>query len=117
GSLPERRNPSPTMARPLSSSRLANVVGAEIPQANKRFKGHEIGLDQCVPRRGTLDRCMARFRWVDQGREGTRLVFAVTSSGRYLFVVVTQAADGRDFIVTARDMTNSEKRTFREKGR
>ncbi|MBA3489066.1 MAG: BrnT family toxin [Longispora sp.] len=56
-------------------------------------------------------------RWVDDGRDGTKLVFAVTSAGRHLFVVVTQAADGRDFIVTAREMTNSEKRTFREKGR
>jgi len=31
-------------------------------------------------------------------------------------VVVTEAADGRDYIITARDMTTTEKRTFRAKG-
>jgi hypothetical protein len=30
--------------------------------------------------------------------------------------VVSEAIDGRDFIVTARDMTDTEKRLFREKG-
>jgi len=58
-----------------------------------------------------------RPRLVAPGREGTRLVFAETSAGRYLFVVVGQAVDGRDFVVTARDMTAAEKRRFREKGR
>ncbi len=37
--------------------------------------------------------------------------------GRHLFVVVSQAADGRDFVITAREMTRSERRRFREKGR
>jgi hypothetical protein len=32
-------------------------------------------------------------------------------------VVVSQAADGRDFVITAREMTRSERRRFREKGR
>jgi hypothetical protein len=31
-------------------------------------------------------------------------------------VVVAEAADGRDFVVTVRDMTDNEKRLFREKG-
>jgi len=39
-----------------------------------------------------------------------------SNEGRHLLVVVTAAADGRDFVVTARDMTDSEKRLFREKG-
>ena len=59
----------------------------------------------------------SRPRLVARGREGTRLVFAQTAAGRYLFVVVSQAADGRDFIVTARGMTGSEQRRFRERGR
>lgn len=37
--------------------------------------------------------------------------------GRYRLVVVTEGADGRDFIITARDMTANEKRMFRAKGR
>jgi hypothetical protein len=31
-------------------------------------------------------------------------------------VIPRSAADGRDFVVTARDMTDNEKRLFREKG-
>ena len=42
---------------------------------------------------------------------------AQTAAGRYLLVVVAEGLDGRDFIVTARDMTDNEKRTFRAKGR
>lgn len=57
-----------------------------------------------------------RPRLVARGREGTRLVFAQTAAGRFLLVVVGRAADGRDFIITARDMTRSEQRRFREKG-
>ncbi len=58
-----------------------------------------------------------RPRWVAAGSDETRLIFGQTSAGRYLFVVVAEGVDGRDFIVTARDMTDNEKRTFRAKGR
>lgn len=50
------------------------------------------------------------------GRKGTTLVLGTSNEGRHLLVVVAEAADGRDFVVTARDMTDSEKRLFREKG-
>lgn len=50
------------------------------------------------------------------GRHGTALVLGTSNEGRHLLVVVSEAADGRDFVVTARDMTDSEKRLFREKG-
>ena len=59
----------------------------------------------------------ARPRLVARGRGATRLVFSRTEAGRCVFVVVGEAADGRDFIITARDMTQSEQRQFREKGR
>jgi hypothetical protein len=55
--------------------------------------------------------------WVAAGREETRLVFAQTGTGRYLLVVLATASDGRDFVVTARDMTDNERRAFTEKGR
>ena len=45
-----------------------------------------------------------------------RLVFGTTGEGRHLFVVVAEAPDGRDFVVTARTMTDSEQRLFRTKG-
>ena len=44
------------------------------------------------------------------------MVLGTSNEGRHLLVVVSEAADGRDFVVTARDMTNNEKRLFREKG-
>lgn len=50
------------------------------------------------------------------GREETTIVFGQTAAGRYLLVVVSEAIDGRDFIVTARDMTNDERDLFRERG-
>jgi hypothetical protein len=56
-------------------------------------------------------------RLVQPGREGTRLVYCGTTAGRYLLVVVAEAPDGRDFIVTARGMTEMEKRAFRRRGR
>lgn len=57
-----------------------------------------------------------RPRLVVSGREGVSEVLGTSNAGRYLFVVVAQSADDRDFIITARDMTVAEKRTFREKG-
>jgi uncharacterized protein len=57
-----------------------------------------------------------RPRLSTTGRKGTTLVLGTSNEGRHLLVVVTEAADGRDFVVTARDMTDSEKRLFREKG-
>lgn len=59
----------------------------------------------------------ARPRLVAPGREGTIEVLGTSSSGRHLLVIVAESADGRDFVITARDMTISERRLFREKGR
>ncbi len=50
-------------------------------------------------------------------RDGTTAVFGTTFTGRYLLVLLADAEDGRDYVVTARDMTDAEKRAFREKGR
>lgn len=59
----------------------------------------------------------ARPRLVVAGREDTREVLGTTDANRYLFILVAEAADGRDFVITARDMTETERRLFREKGR
>jgi hypothetical protein len=58
----------------------------------------------------------ARPRLVVPGREDTLEVLGTSTANRYLFVVVAQAGDGRDFVITARDMTAAEKRMFRERG-
>ena len=51
------------------------------------------------------------------GRDDTTEVLGQTDSGQLLLVVVTEVSDGRDFAVTARDMTVTEKRVFRERSR
>jgi uncharacterized DUF497 family protein len=58
-----------------------------------------------------------RPRLVLPGREETEYVFGTTEAGRYLLVVLAEAIDGRDYVVTAREMTDGERQTFRRKGR
>jgi len=58
-----------------------------------------------------------RPRWIAPGRGGTTLVYASTDAGKHLLVVIAPALDGGVYVVTARDLTDSEKRTFRRKGR
>jgi hypothetical protein len=56
-----------------------------------------------------------RPRLVEPGRDDTEQVFGTTAAGRYLLVVLAEALDGRDYVVTARPMNNSERRTFRRR--
>ena len=56
-----------------------------------------------------------RPRLVAPGRDGTTLVLGTTAAGRYLFVAIGNAPDGGVRVVTARDMTDPEKRLFRRK--
>ncbi len=58
-----------------------------------------------------------RPRLLLTGREGTRYLFGTTGAGRYLLVVLAEAMDGRDYVVTAREMTDTERQAFRRKGR
>jgi uncharacterized protein len=44
-------------------------------------------------------------------------VHGKTAAGRLLLVVAVDEGDGVAFVVTARDMTEQEKRTFRRKAR
>lgn len=59
----------------------------------------------------------ARPRLTLPGREGVEYVFGTSDAGRYLLVVLAESLDGRDYVATARDMTDSERRAFRRKGR
>jgi hypothetical protein len=58
-----------------------------------------------------------RPRLVAPGRQGTRVVFGTTATGRYLAVVVAESLDGLDYVVTARQMTDSERRSSRKRAR
>lgn len=59
----------------------------------------------------------SRPRHTAKGRDETTLLYGQSAAGRLLLVVLSEAYDGRWFVVTARDMESNEARTFREKGR
>ena len=54
--------------------------------------------------------------WITRGREDSYLIYGRTHAGRLLMIVALMD-DGDAFIVTARDMTDREKRTYRRKAR
>jgi uncharacterized protein len=71
---------------------------------------HGVTLDE------VREAILERPYWAAPGREGTTLAYGRTYAGRYLLVVVI--ADGEEaFVVTARDMTDAEKKTFHRKAR
>ncbi|MGH3156437.1 MAG: hypothetical protein ACRDNF_07685 [Streptosporangiaceae bacterium] len=71
---------------------------------------HGLGLDEV--REAILERPF----WAAPGRDGVILVYGRTYAGRYLLVVAI--AEGEEaFVVTARDMTAAEKKTFHRKAR
>jgi uncharacterized protein len=51
------------------------------------------------------------------GRDGTTLLFGQAHAGRYLLVVLAASGDGRWYVVTACDMTDSERRIYKKKAR
>ena len=71
---------------------------------------HSVSLDE------VREAILERPYWAAPGRDGTVLVYGRTYAGRYLLVVAV--AEGEEaFIVTARDMTAAEKKTFHRKAR
>ena len=71
---------------------------------------HGVTLDE------VREAILERPYWSVPGRDGTTLVYGQTYAGRYL-LVVTLNEDDEAFVVTARDMTDAEKKTFRRKAR
>jgi adenosyl cobinamide kinase/adenosyl cobinamide phosphate guanylyltransferase len=51
------------------------------------------------------------------GRDGTTLLFGQARSGRYLLAVLAESGDGRWHVVTARSMTEAERRVFKKKAK
>lgn len=51
-------------------------------------------------------------RFLQPGRDGTTVLYGRTDAGRYLFVVLSESADGRWYVVTAYDMTPAQRRTY-----
>jgi uncharacterized DUF497 family protein len=60
---------------------------------------------------------LSRPQWVTKGRNDTTCVYGTTDAGRHLMIVVSDEGRGVAFIVTARNMTDNERKTFRRKAR
>jgi uncharacterized protein len=59
-----------------------------------------------------------RFRFIEKGHRSGENVYAAlgrTVAGRYLTVFFVHKKDGRALIVSARDMTNAERRRYGKK--
>lgn len=57
--------------------------------------------------------CYSEQRHIRRGSEGLYKVFSRTEAGRYLLVVLVELGDGAWKVVTARDMTEQERRLYR----
>ena len=71
--------------------------------------GHGITLEEFE------DACFGRalvLRGASEGENPVYYVLGQTNAGRYLFCVVIQFPDGRGYPVTARPMTDREKRRY-----
>jgi hypothetical protein len=76
----------------------------------RHIAAHDVTMDE------VREAVLERPYWAVPGRDGTTLAYGQTYAGRYLLVVAVDE-DGLAFIVTARDMTDAEKKTFRKKAR
>ena len=56
-------------------------------------------------------------RRVRRGLRRSSTCSVLPMQSRYLLAVLVEAVDGRDFVVTAREMTDSERQAFRRKRR
>jgi uncharacterized protein len=80
------------------------------PWSAEHIARHNVTLDEV--REAILERPYYRVKSGDD----KFLIYARTYSGRYLFVVAVDD-QGEAFVVTARDMTPNEKKTFQRKAR
>lgn len=57
--------------------------------------------------------CLSDKRHVRKGREGLYKVFSQTTSGRYILVVLVNLGSGSWKVVTAREMSDSERQLYK----
>jgi len=53
--------------------------------------------------------------WLKRGGEGKYLAYGQTDAGRFLMIIFAPKADKRLRVVTARDLTPTEKRRYRQR--
>ncbi len=76
-------------------------------------------LDKIESKRGLTfeeaeEACRSDKRHVRRGKEGLFKVFSQTDAGRYLPVVLVNLGGGNGKVVTARKLTDSERRLYRK---
>lgn len=76
----------------------------------EHIAAHDVTLDE------VRESILEHPYWMTTGKNDTTLIYGRKHAGRYLFVVAVDD-HGEAFIVTARDMTPGEKKTFRRKAR
>ena len=54
---------------------------------------------------------------IRRGRQGRYLIYGQTTAGRYLFAVVKPLRSAWARVITARDMTDRERRYYRRRGK
>ena len=67
---------------------------------------HGIALEQVE------EACLSEKRHIRRSREGLYKLFSQTAAGRYVLVVLVNLGRGDWKIVTAREMTDSERRLY-----
>lgn len=80
------------------------------PWSEEHVARHSVTLNEC-------EEALTNRPYINhEGEQSSRLIFGRTNSGRYLFVVaVADETPGVAFVVTAREMTQKEKKSFRRK--
>ena len=58
--------------------------------------------------------CLSDKRHVRKGEEGLYKLFSQTDAGRYILVVLVNLGNGNWKVVTAREMTDSERRLYKK---
>ncbi len=58
--------------------------------------------------------CLSDKRHVRKGKEGLYKLFSQTDAGRYILVVLINLGNGSWKIVTAREMTDSERQLYKK---
>ena len=77
-----------------------------------------MSVSESVPKKKRkFTKLQAEASAMKRGRDDTELIYGRSQAGRYLFIVTAEALDGGLYIVTARGMTDSEKREFKKKAR
>ena len=74
-------------------------------------------LDKIETRHGVTfneveEACLSEKRHVRRSKEGLYKLFSQTTAGRYILVVLVNLGEGSWKIVTAREMTDSERRLY-----